>query len=1225
MKTDIKKHLQSRILLLDGAMGTMVQQHKLQESDFRGERFANHTSDLKGNNDLLSLVRPDIIADIHRAYLNAGSDIIETNTFNANSVSQADYGLEDLVFELNHASAQVARRVADEVTQQNVERPRFVAGSIGPTSKTASIATNVDDPSFRDIHFDQLIDTYSVAIHGLVQGGVDLLLVETVTDGLNCKAALYAIDEYFLQHNLTLPIMVSCTIFPDQDGRTLAGQTLEAFYNTIRHARPISIGLNCATGAQTLRPFIQELHLIAETAISLHPNAGLPNAFDGYDETPEQMAATLGEYANAGLLNIVGGCCGTSPDYISAIADAVRNCPPRQTPEIEHACRLSGLEALNIKSDSLFVNVGERTNVTGSARFARLIKSEDYDAALDVARAQVENGAQIIDINMDEGMLDSQQAMINFLQLVGSEPDIARVPIMLDSSEWCVIEAGLKCLQGKGVVNSISMKEGEAAFIERARLVRRYGAAVVVMAFDEDGQADTLVRKVAICTRAYRILVDQVGFPPEDIIFDPNIFAVATGIAEHNTYGADFIEATRQIKQTLPHVKISGGLSNVSFSFRGNNTVREAIHSVFLYHTIKAGLDMAIVNAGQLAIYEEIDVDLRERIEDVLFNRREDAADRLLEAASSLQSVSTDEKQKKDETWRRESVEERIKHAMVKGISTYIVEDAEAARNKYNHPIDVIEGPLMDAMNVVGTLFGDGKMFLPQVVKSARVMKQAVAYLQPFIEEARTKNSTATKRKVLIATVKGDVHDIGKNIVSVVLQCNDYQIIDLGVMVPCATLLAAARDEKVDMIGLSGLITPSLQEMTMVAKEMERLGFDIPLLIGGATTSKVHTAVKIAPHYHGVTVHVRDASRGVSVVSSLLNQDKKTEFVASIAAEYETLRHNHLQKSQKATRYSIAEARRHGLPIDWTKYTPPLPRQIGLQSFRKYPLADLRDFIDWGPFFKVWDLPGRYPDILQDERVGKQARGIFKDANQLLDQIIAKRWLQAQAVFGLFPANAIADDIAVYADANRLEPIGIIHNLRQQMVKPESRPNHCLADFIAPKASGVADYVGFFAVTAGIGVDQCVREFDKDQNDYDSIMVKAVADRLTEALAEHLHWRVRTEFWGYAADESLNSKDLIDEKYRGIRPAPGYASCPDHTEKALLAHLLNMQENASITLTENFAMLPAASISGYYFSHPQAQYFATGKIERDQVEDYARRKGMTVEEVEKWLAPVLGY
>ncbi len=1223
--------LSSRILLLDGAMGTMIQSHSLNEADYRGTRFADFPHDLKGNNDLLTLTQPHIIRGIHSGYLEAGTDIVETNTFNSTAASMADYHMQDLVYELNLAGAKLAKEATRAMEAKTPDRPRFVAGVLGPTTKTTSISPDVNDPGFRGITFDQLVADYSVAISGLMDGGADILLVETIFDTLNAKAALFAIDQYFETHGVRIPIMISATI-TDASGRTLSGQTPEAFWNSVSHARPLSVGLNCALGAELMRPYIEELSKVAGVYISAHPNAGLPNplAETGYDESPDYTASLIKDFALSGFVNIVGGCCGTTPAHIKAIADAISGIAPRIIPDIPKKLRLSGLEPLNIGDDSLFVNVGERTNVTGSKAFARLILGNNYAEALTVARNQVESGAQIIDINMDEAMLDSQKAMVTFLNLIAAEPDISRVPVMIDSSKWSVIEAGLKCVQGKAVINSISLKEGEAEFIRHAQLARRYGAAAIVMAFDESGQADTQARKVDICTRCYRILVDQVGFPPEDIIFDPNIFAVATGIEEHNNYGVDFIEATRIIKKTLPYAKVSGGVSNVSFSFRGNEPIREAIHTAFLYHAVQAGMSMGIVNAGQLGVYSDIPKDLLERVEDVLLNRRPDSTERLVEFAENFRGQSKEKIE--DLAWRSEPVQQRLTHALVRGVNTYIVEDTEAARLEIDaqggRPIQVIEGPLMNGMNVVGDLFGSGKMFLPQVVKSARVMKQAVAHLLPFIEaEKKRSGDSRPKGKIVIATVKGDVHDIGKNIVTVVLQCNNYEVVNMGVMVPCAQILEMARREQADIIGLSGLITPSLEEMAHVAKEMQREGFTIPLLIGGATTSRVHTAVKISPHYsNGVTVWVPDASRAVGVCSNLLSQDLRVDYVQNIQTEYEKVRTQHKNKKGQSPMLSIAEARRNALKTDWQNYTPPEPGFIGIRSLRNYPLEKLVPYIDWTPFFQAWELSGRYPAILQDEVVGEAARNLLRDAQAMLKKIIEQKWLSANAVVGLFPANSVNhDDIEIYADKSRTRVAMTFHNLRQQNLKPAGRPNLCLADFIAPKESGVRDTIGAFAVAAGFGIDARVKSYEDAHDDYSAIMLKALADRLAESFAEHMHWRVRREFWGYAKDEKLSSEQLVAEEYVGIRPAPGYPACPDHTEKGPLFELLKAPENAGIIITESYAMIPTAAVSGFYFSHPEANYFAVGKIDKDQVADYAKRKGWTLEETEKWLAPVLSY
>jgi len=1212
--------LASRIVILDGAMGTMIQAYKLGEDDYRGERFADWESDLKGNNDLLSLTQPQIIKAIHKEYLEAGADILETNTFNATQIAMADYEMESLSYEMNVASAQLAREAADEVAAATGS-PRYVAGVLGPTNRTATISPDVNDPGFRNVTFDQLVEAYSESARGLIEGGSDFLLVETIFDTLNAKAALFAIETVFAEDNIHLPIMISGTI-TDASGRTLSGQTTEAFWNSLNHARPISFGLNCALGAIEMRPYIEELSRIANTHVSAHPNAGLPNEFGEYDETPEQMAATVKEFAESGFLNIVGGCCGTSPAHIKAIRDAVIEIKPRVIPDIPVECRLSGLEPQNISADSLFVNVGERNNVTGSAIFKRLIMDEEYEKALDVARLQVENGAQIIDINMDEAMLDSEAAMVRFLNLIASEPDICKVPVMIDSSKWEVIEAGLKCVQGKSIVNSISLKEGEENFIKYAELVRRYGAAVIVMAFDETGQADTEARKVEICSRSYKILTEVVGFPPEDIIFDPNIFAVATGIEEHNNYAVDFIEATREIKAQCPHAMISGGVSNVSFSFRGNNPVREAIHSVFLYYAIKNGMDMGIVNAGQLAIYEDLPAELRERVEDVILNKREDATDRLLEIADKYRGDGK-EAVKENEEWRSWPVNKRLEHALVKGITEFIDDDTEEARQATPRPLDVIEGPLMDGMNVVGDLFGAGKMFLPQVVKSARVMKKAVAYLMPYIEAEKGDGEIQTNGKILMATVKGDVHDIGKNIVGVVLQCNNYEVLDIGVMVPAEKILKTAKEEGCHMIGLSGLITPSLDEMVHIAKEMKRQNYNLPLMIGGATTSKVHTAVKIEPNYDHPVVYVADASRAVGVAGKLLG-DQRDTFHAEVKADYEEMRVARANRQSKKKSFSLSEARENKYQCDWENYSATKPSFLGLKTFEDYSLAELVDYIDWTPFFQSWELAGRYPKLLDDEKIGEEAKKLFADAQAMLKQIVDEQWLSARAVIGFFPANNINDDdIEVYAKDDRKEVQTVLHHIRQQMAKPKGKHNMCLADFVAPK--GQADYIGGFAVTAGIGIDKKVAEFEADHDDYSSIMLKALADRLAEAFAERMHQRVRKEFWAYAKDEQLDNDALIKENYDGIRPAPGYPACPDHTEKATLWEMLKPEENAGISITESFAMLPTAAVSGWYFANPESSYFGTGKIGRDQVADYARRKGMNLAEAERWLAPVLDY
>ena len=1224
----IEQLLEERILVLDGAMGTMIQREKLAEEDYRGERFKVFPGELRGNNDLLTLTQPALIRRIHCEYLEAGADIIETNTFNSTSVSMADYGMESLAYELNRDAAKLAKSAANEWEAKTPAKPRFVAGVLGPTTKTTSISPDVNDPGYRGVSFDELVAAYTEALRGLVDGQADLILVETVFDTLNCKAALFAIESFFEERGLRIPVMISGTI-TDASGRTLSGQTTEAFYNSVRHARPISVGLNCALGARELRPYVEELSNVAECNASVHPNAGLPNAFGEYDDTAENMSRQMGEWARSGWLNIAGGCCGTTPEFIRAIAAEVEGVAPRPIPGLPRDLRLSGLEPFNVGEASLFVNVGERTNVTGSKAFARLILAGDYAGALAVARQQVENGAQVIDVNMDEAMLDSEKAMVTFLNLVSSEPDISRVPVMIDSSKWTVIEAGLKCLQGKGIVNSISMKEGEDEFLRQARLVRKYGAAAVVMAFDEKGQADTYERRIEVCTRAYKLLTETVGFPPEDIIFDPNIFAVATGLEEHANYGIDYIAATKWIRANLPHAKVSGGVSNFSFSFRGNDAVREAMHTAFLFHAIGAGMSMGIVNAGQLGVYAEIAPELKERVEDVIFNRRADATERLIEIANTVKGGAKENV--KDDAWRRGPVEGRLSHALVNGITDFIVEDTEEIRLKIEtaggKPIEVIEGPLMDGMNVVGDLFGAGKMFLPQVVKSARVMKQAVAHLIPYIEaeKVRSGNAGKAKGKIVIATVKGDVHDIGKNIVAVVLQCNNYDVVNLGVMVSAQKILETAKAEKADVIGLSGLITPSLEEMAHVAKEMERDGFKLPLLIGGATTSRAHTAVKIAPNYSGPVVYVPDASRSVSVVSNLLSADLRDGYLAGVVADYEKIRTQHRGKKGQGPLHPIAVARRLGLKTDWERYVPPVPNQLGIQALRSYPVEHLVPHIDWTPFFQAWELSGPYPRILQDDVVGDAARKVFAEAQEMLARIVAEKWITANGVYGLFPAAQVnGDDIEIYGDERRQDVRMTWRNLRQQNHKPTGRANQCLADFIAPKSSGVPDYIGAFAVCTG-GFDARLEEYEAKNDDYNAIMLKVLADRLAEAFAEHLHQRVRRETWGYAAGEDLSSEDLIAEKYRGIRPAPGYPACPDHTEKGELFRLLDATKHTGMTLTESYAMLPASAVSGFYFSHPESAYFAVGKLGRDQVEDYARRKGMATDEAERWLAPYLDY
>ncbi|SEO85056.1 methionine synthase [Trujillonella endophytica] len=1243
--------LRERILVLDGAMGTAIQRDRPDEAGYRGERFADWPSDVQGNNDLLSVTRPEIIAGIHREYLEAGADLVETNTFNATAISLSDYGMSELAYELNVASARLARRECDAMTARTPEKPRYVVGAIGPTSRTASISPDVNDPGARNVTFDELVAAYLEQADGLVDGGADVLLVETIFDTLNAKAAIFALETLFEQRDRRWPVMISGTI-TDASGRTLSGQVTEAFWHSVRHAAPLLIGLNCALGAKEMRPYIAEISRIADTFVSCYPNAGLPNAFGEYDESPAETAAIVGEFAEAGFVNLVGGCCGTTPAHIAAIAAAVEGGTPRTVPEVAPALRLSGLEPLTVTAESLFVNVGERTNITGSARFRRLIREGDYAAALAVARQQVEAGAQVIDVNMDEGMIDGVAAMDRFLKLVAGEPDISRVPLMVDSSKWEVIEAGLRCVQGKAIVNSISMKNGEEEFVQQARLCRKYGAAVVVMAFDERGQADDLARRQEICRRAYDILVDQVGFPAEDIIFDPNVFAVATGIEEHATYGVDFIEATRWIKQNLPGALVSGGVSNVSFSFRGNNPVRESIHAVFLFHAIAAGMDMGIVNAGALEVYDEVPAQLRERIEDVVLNRRPDSTERLLEIAGdyagdgAVKEVATEE-------WRSLPVGERITHALVKGIDAFVEDDTEELRalisERGGRPIEVIEGPLMDGMNVVGDLFGAGKMFLPQVVKSARVMKKAVAYLIPFIEaEKKPGDVERSNGKVVMATVKGDVHDIGKNIVGVVLQCNNYDVVDLGVMVPTQKILDAAKAEGADVIGLSGLITPSLDEMVTVASEMERQGFEIPLVIGGATTSRAHTAVKVAQRYHGPVIWVKDASRSVPVVAALLSDEQRPTLLADTDAEYAMLRERHAARQDSRNLLALDAARAAAPPLDWSSYTPPRPRMLlqqardvcdgpgcdhahGLatqfvKTFPDYPLDELRDYIDWQPFFNAWEMRGRFPDILHNPTSGEAARRLYEDARAMLDRIVAERWLRASGVFGLFPANRVdGEDIEVYTDETRREVRTTLHQLRQQTEGRDGSARKSLADFVAPKESGLRDYVGAFAVTAGLGSADRVAAFKKEHDDYSAILLESLADRLAEAFAERLHERVRREFWGYAADEHLDSGDLIAEKYRGIRPAPGYPACPEHTEKRTIWELLDVEAAAGIELTDSMAMWPGAAVSGLYFAHPEAQYFVLGRLGRDQVEDYARRKGWTLAEAERWLSPNLGY
>ncbi|MFZ1819861.1 MAG: methionine synthase [Nitrospira sp.] len=1221
---EVRDLLRERILILDGAMGTMIQRYKLDEAAFRGERFRNWTKDLKGHNDLLNVTRPDVIEAIHRQYLEAGADIIETNTFNSQSVSLADYGMDDLGYELSKAGAECAKRAVAQVVAAQPTRRCFVAGAIGPTTKTSSVSTDSNDAAARGTTYPELVQAYGEQVRGLLDGGVDLLLVETIFDTLNAKAAFFAIQRLFAEGARQVPIMASVTFIQAGSNRGFSGQTVEGFWNSISHVPLLSVGMNCALGPREMRPLIEELSQIAPIFVSSHPNAGLPNPLlpTGFPETPDSLAPQLREWAQNGWLNIVGGCCGTTPDHIRSIATAVKGVTPRQPSKVEPYLRLSGLEALTVRPESNFVNVGERTNITGSPAFSKLILAGDYDKALTVARQQVEGGAQVIDINMDEGMLDSKAAMQKFLRLLAAESDIARVPIMVDSSKWEVIEEGLRNIQGKGIVNSISLKEGEAKFLEQARLIRRYGAAIVVMAFDERGQADSVARRIEICELSYRLLTEQVGVPPQDIIFDPNILTVATGLEEHNNYAVDFIDATRWIKQHLPLAKVSGGVSNISFSFRGNNVVREAMHAAFLYHAIQAGLDMGIVNAGQLAVYEEIPKDLLTLVEDVLLNRRPDATERLVAFADTVKQKG--KTAVKDDEWRTRPVEERLAHALVKGLTDYIDQDVEEARQKSSRPLDVIEGPLMAGMNIVGDLFGSGKMFLPQVVKSARVMKKAVAYLMPFMEAEKLRLGTSRANgKVLLATVKGDVHDIGKNIVGVVLGCNNYEVIDLGVMVSCEKILAAAREHQVDMVGLSGLITPSLDEMVHVAKEMTRQGFTVPLLIGGATTSKAHTAVKIAPSYGHATVHVLDASRAVGVVGSLINEEQRESFSAGVRADYDRIRQAHQDRGPKTLR-SLEAARKHKLSTDWAAADIPAPSFTGVRQIDRMPLRELVPYIDWSPFFHTWELRGRYPAILDDATVGPKAKELLADAQALLEEIIQGELLTARGVYGFFPANSAGDDIHLYRDPDRREPLATFHTLRQQMEKPTDQFNLALADYVAPKESGRADYVGAFVVTAGIGVPALCAKYEKDHDDYNSIMVKALADRLAEAFAEWLHKQVRLE-WGYGKTEDLTNEDMIRERYRGIRPAPGYPACPDHTEKRTLFDVLNAEAQAGVTLTESYAMLPAAAVSGLYFAHPEAKYFAVGKINRDQVEDYATRKNLPVGEVERWLAPNLNY
>ena len=1220
----ITKSMKERILVLDGAMGTMIQEHQLTEEDFRSEKFRDHSCELKGNNDLLSITQPDIIRSIHKDFLAAGADIVETNTFSSNPISQKDYDLEDHVYELNYASAKLAREAADEFIAKNPDKPRFVAGAIGPTNQTLSLSPDVNDPGYRAVTFDDMVECYGAQIPGLMDGGADVLLVETVFDTLNCKAALFAIQNYRRESGNNVPVMISGTIV-DQSGRTLSGQTTEAFWISISHMpNLLSVGLNCALGSKQMRPFIQELSELATTNVTLYPNAGLPNEFGDYDETPEFMAEQLDNYVGEGWLNVIGGCCGTTPKHIAKFAEVAAKHKPRDIPESEPTLRLSGLEPLVLRPDSNFLNIGERTNVTGSKKFKRLIKEEQYEEALSVARDQIENGAQVIDVNMDEGMLESDQVMTTFLNLIMAEPDIARVPVMVDSSKWSVIEAGLKCLQGRAIVNSLSLKEGEEAFLEQARKVRDYGAAVVVMAFDEMGQADSYERRTEICERVYRLLLDKLDFPAQDIIFDPNILTVATGMDEHKNYAVDFLKATEWIKKNLPLAKVSGGVSNISFSFRGNNPVREAMHASFLYHAIKAGLDMGIVNAGQLEVYEEVPKDLLELVEDVLFNRRDDATERLVDFAETVKEKEAGPV--KQDEWRNRPVNKRLEHALLKGIVSHVEEDTEEARQQYDQALEVIEGPLMDGMNIVGDLFGEGKMFLPQVVKSARVMKKAVAHLIPSIEEEKKKQKdTRPKGKILLATVKGDVHDIGKNIVAVVLGCNNYEVIDLGVMVPTQTILDEAIEQDVDVIGLSGLITPSLDEMVNLAKEMEKRNMDLPLLIGGATTSRIHTAVKIAPQYSQPVIHVLDASKGVPVVSSLLSDDGKQGLIDEIADEYKKLRDRHSKRTQTKSFASLEEARENRTPISWKEEDIVKPKKTGIIPLDPPAISTLRNYIDWTPFFITWQMGGKYPSIFEDEKYGEQARRLFDDAQEMIDRIIEENWLQARAVCGLFPANSVGDDIEIYEDESRTEVKAVLRMLRQQTRKRKGQPNKCLTDYIAPKDSGLSDYIGGFAVTTGHGIQEPLARFEQQQDDYNAILLKALADRFAEAAAEWLHEKVRKEIWGYAPDEKLNNEELVREKYRGIRPAPGYPANPDHTEKDTLFDLLEAEKQTGISLTESFAMSPAASVSGLFFAHPESEYFSLGAISEDQVIDYARRKNMPVDEMEKWLSPNLGY
>ncbi len=1225
---DIKEILRERILVLDGAMGTMIQRYNLEEADFRGERFKNHSKDLRGNNDLLNLTRPDIIEAIHKEYLEVGSDIIETNTFSSNSISMADYDMEDLIYELNLEGAKIARRAVDYYNTLTPDKPRFVAGSIGPTTRLLSLSPDVNDPGFRSMNYVELVEAYTEQLRGLIDGGVDLILIETVTDTLNAKAGLFALNQLAKKIGRKFPVMVSGTI-TDASGRTLSGQTTEAFLNSLTHAELLSVGLNCALGAKDMRPYIEEMAEKSGSFVSAYPNAGLPNEFGQYDESPEDMGVHIHDFIENGFLNIVGGCCGTTPSHIKKIAELAKNAKPRVPSNPEPYTRLSGLEPLVLTPEINFINIGERTNITGSPKFAKLILSGDFDGALSVARQQVEGGAQIIDVNMDEGMIDSEAAMVKFLNLIAAEPDIAKLPIMIDSSKWSVIEAGLQCVQGKAIVNSISLKEGEEKFIEYAEKIKSYGAATVVMAFDEQGQADSYERRIEICKRSYDILVNKINFPAQDIIFDPNILTVATGLEEHNNYAVDFIKATKWIKENLPKAKVSGGVSNISFSFRGNNVVREAMHSVFLYHAIRAGLDMGIVNAGMLEVYEEIPKDLLELVEDVILNRREDATERLITFAEQVKGKGKEGQAKEELEWRKTSVEERLSHSLIKGIIDHLDDDVEEARQKYDRPLQVIEGPLMDGMNIVGDLFGAGKMFLPQVVKSARVMKKAVAYLLPYIEEEKRNNpslaQSSTQGKVLLATVKGDVHDIGKNIVGVVLACNNFEVIDLGVMVPATKIIEEAKKHQVDIIGLSGLITPSLDEMVHVAKEMQREKMNVPLLIGGATTSRIHTVVKIDPHYEGPVVHVLDASRSVGVTSNLLNEESSSAYKKEIAEDYANTREQYLKRSSEKKIISIADARSKKQRSNFVPENIYTPSFIGTKTLIDFPLDELAKYIDWSPFFHTWELRGTYPKIFNDEVVGNEAKKLFDDAQEMLNDFIKNKKIKASGVLGFYPANSVSDDIELYTDESRAQVLDQLFTLRQQAEKPEGQAYLALSDFVAPKDSGLKDYVGMFAVTAGIGLDEVVAEYEKNHDDYNSIMAKAIADRLAEAFAEKLHEIVRKEYWSYATSESLNNEDLIKEKYQGIRPAPGYPACPDHTEKKTIFKLLNAEKEIGLKLTENFAMYPTAAVSGYYFAHPDSKYFGLGKIGKDQVIEYAKRKGLSIEETERWLAPNLSY